>query len=326
MSETNAAVAFGEEVGGPVNLLEQHGSLIGIATDPAVAEVAPPSKRNTSAKPEENDGSSHAGLADETAPATEKVIAQLAEAAAEVASEGEAAAVMGALSHTPGVNKSKIAPDVLSRLLPDDEAVVLPQVSSVSGGIGYRAIKRTFEVVSCAIALAILAIPMGIVALKLRMESPGPAVFSQTRVGKGGRNFELYKFRSMYVDAEVRGAQWATEEDPRVTPFGRKLRDSRIDELPQFWNVLKGDMSLIGPRPERPVFSEQFARRIDGWNQRLLVKPGITGLAQVTGGYELLPKEKALYDLEYIENRNMQLDVKIVISTIVIIFTGKGAR
>lgn len=234
--------------------------------------------------------------------------------------------VMGALSHTPGVNESRIAPDVLARLLPDDEVVVLPRVGRVAGGAAYRAAKRAFDVAASALALVVLAVPMGIVALRIRVESPGPAVYAQKRVGKDGEVFELYKFRSMYLDAEVAGAQWATEGDPRVTPFGRKIRRSRLDELPQFWNVLKGDMSLIGPRPERPAFSEEFAKRIDGWDQRLLVKPGITGLAQVRGGYELLPKEKALLDIEYIENRGFFLDARVIVRTVAILFTGKGAR
>ena len=167
---------------------------------------------------------------------------------------------------------------------------------------------------------------MALVSLIVRLESPGSAIFSQDRVGKDGKVFALYKFRSMYVGAEVKGAQWATEGDPRVTPFGRKIRKTRIDELPQFWNVLKGDMSLIGPRPERPTFSQEFAKRIDGWEQRLLVKPGISGLAQVKGGYELLPKEKALYDIEYIENRGIALDLKIIWATLRTMFTGDGAR
>lgn len=169
----------------------------------------------------------------------EKVIAQLAEAAAEVSDESEAAAVMTALSQTPGISESKIAPDVLAKLLPDSEVVVLPQVERVAGGIGYRAVKRVFDVVSCSLALVILAIPMGVIALKIRRESTGPAVYAQRRVGMNGEVFKLYKFRSMYLDAEVSGAQWAEEGDPRVTPLGRKLRRSRLDELPQFWNVLK---------------------------------------------------------------------------------------
>lgn len=256
----------------------------------------------------------------------ERVIVQLAEAAASASTEDEAAAVMGALSHTPGVSESKIAPEALAELLPDTEVIVLPRVGRVAGGTGYHMAKRAFDIVSCASALAVLAIPMAVIALMIKAESPGPAIFAQKRVGKDGKVFELYKFRSMYLDAEVKGAQWATEGDPRVTPLGRKLRKSRLDELPQFWNVVKGDMSLIGPRPERPAFSDEFAKRIDGWEQRLLVKPGITGLAQVRGGYELLPKEKALLDIEYIEKRSVALDLKIVRATMKTLSTGEGAR
>ena len=167
---------------------------------------------------------------------------------------------------------------------------------------------------------------MVIIALKIRQESPGPAIYAQNRVGCDGKVFKLYKFRSMRVDAEALGAQWATEGDPRVTSFGRFLRKSRLDEIPQFWNVLKGDMSLIGPRPERPAFHEEFCKRIDGWEQRLAVRPGITGLAQVRGGYELLPREKILYDLDYIENRSLKMDWSIVWQTLRVMVSGDGAR
>ena len=170
------------------------------------------------------------------------------------------------------------------------------------------------------------AIPMGAIALMIKRQDPGPAIYAQTRVGRGGKLFKVYKFRSMYVDAEARGAQWAAGDDPRVTPLGRRLRKSRLDEIPQFWNVVKGDMSLIGPRPERPVFHDEFCKRIDGWEQRLAVRPGITGLAQVEGGYELLPKEKALLDIEYIENRSIRLDLSIVWRTLRTMATGEGAR
>lgn len=220
----------------------------------------------------------------------------------------------------------KIAPDMLARLLPDDRVVKLPKLTHVNGGAICRVIKRFFDVLACSCALIVLTIPMAVIALKIKSESPGPAIYAQTRVGKNGRLFKVYKFRSMYVNAEARGAQWARGKDPRVTPFGRILRNSRLDELPQFWNVVKGDMSLVGPRPERPVFHEAFRERICGWEQRLAVRPGITGLAQVEGGYDLLPKEKARLDIQYIENRDVLLDLKIMLRTIGIMRTGEGAR
>ena len=254
------------------------------------------------------------------------VVKQLAEAAGEASDEREAKAVLHALSHTPGLTECAIAPDVLAKLLPDDGVVELPRLTHVNGGPAYRAAKRAFDVVSCSCALVILAIPMGVIALKIKSESPGPVIYAQTRVGKGGKTFKVYKFRSMYTDAEARGAQWAQGEDPRVTPFGRKLRNSRLDEIPQFWNVVRGDMSLIGPRPERPVFHEAFRERIHGWEQRLAVRPGITGLAQVEGGYELLPREKALLDIEYIERRGFALDFSLIWRTLRTMVTGEGAR
>ena len=128
------------------------------------------------------------------------------------------------------------------------------------------------------------------------------------------------------MDAEERGARWAVDGDPRVTPLGKRLRSSRLDEIPQFWNVVRGDMSLVGPRPERPAFCREFERRIDGWSQRTLVRPGITGYAQVHGGYELLPKEKARLDIEYIENRSIIMDLKIMLATLGVLKTGEGAR
>lgn len=261
-----------------------------------------------------------------TTPAQVAVIEQLAEAAEGVATEREAAAVMGALGHTPRLSESGIAPDVLARLLPDAEVVVLPRLSRVNGGPAYRAAKRAFDVAACGAALLVLALPMLAIAAAVRLESPGPAIYAQRRVGKGGRAFELYKFRSMRADAEVRGARWAEDGDPRVTRVGRFLRTSRLDELPQFWNVVKGDMSLIGPRPERPAFCEEFEKRIVGWGQRTAVRPGITGLAQVSGGYELLPREKALYDIEYIETRCLALDWQIILRTFKTMISGDGAR
>lgn len=254
------------------------------------------------------------------------VMEQLAEAAAAVETRHEAAQVLSAISHTPGLTESGIAADVLAELLPDEGVVELPRVQHIAGGFGYRFVKRAFDICSCSVALVILAIPMAIIAAKIKRESPGPVIYAQRRVGLNGKVFNLYKFRSMYQDAEVAGARWAKDGDPRVTPFGKFLRNKRLDEIPQFWNVVKGDMSLIGPRPERPAFHEVFCECIYGWEQRVLVKPGITGLAQVEGGYDLLPKEKSRIDIEYIEHRSVRMDWHIVWKTMRTVLTGEGAR
>lgn len=237
----------------------------------------------------------------------------------------EAASLHEAGKHEPRLRENGIPIEVLKKLLPGDDIVELEE-PKVGGGLVYRFVKRTFDIVSCGCALVVLAIPMGIIALKIKSESPGPVIYAQERMGKDGKPFKVYKFRSMYVDAESRGAQWAQGDDPRVTPFGRFMRKSRIDEIPQFWNVFKGDMSLIGPRPERPAFCEEFEKRIHGWHYRTLVTPGLSGLAQVTGGYDLLPKEKILLDLEYIEKRSIALDLKIILKTLGVVKTGEGAR
>lgn len=259
-------------------------------------------------------------------PGSHPVMEQLAEAAAAAETKREAAAVLAAVSHTPGLTESGIAADVLAELLPDEGVVELPRLSHISGSLGYRFVKRAFDACSCGVALVLLAIPMAVIALKIKRESPGPVIYAQRRVGLNGKVFNLYKFRSMYQDAEVAGARWAQDGDPRVTPFGKFLRNKRLDEIPQFWNVVKGDMSLIGPRPERPAFHEVFCERIHGWEQRVVVKPGITGLAQVEGGYNLLPKEKARIDIAYIESRSAWLDIEIMLHTLGVLKTGEGAR
>lgn len=237
----------------------------------------------------------------------------------------EAAIADAAGKHEPKISENGIPSDVLDKLLPGDEVIELDE-PIVAGGLIYRFAKRVFDVISCGCALIILSIPMAIIALKIKVESPGPVIYAQKRVGKNGRVFSVYKFRSMYVDAEARGAQWAQGDDPRVTPFGKVMRRTRMDEIPQFWNVFKGDMSLIGPRPERPAFCEEFEKRIHGWHYRTLVTPGLSGLAQVTGGYDLLPKEKVVLDLAYIEHRSIAMDLKIILKTLGVVSTGEGAR
>lgn len=174
----------------------------------------------------------------------------------------------------------------------------------------------------------LLSLPIILVfSVLIKATSKGPVFYVQKRVGFLGREFRLFKLRSMRQDAEKKtGAVWASENDPRVTGVGRFMRRTRIDELPQLWNVIIGDMSLIGPRPERPSFTEQFSHEFKDFPKRLRVKPGITGYAQIHGGYDIDPGEKARLDNIYIAHISLVLDLKIVFGTIGIIFTGNGAR
>ena len=167
----------------------------------------------------------------------------------------EAADIEAVGKYEPKLTENGIPADVLAKLLPGDDVIEL-EMPVVGGNLAYRFVKRAFDVVSCSCALVILAIPMGVIALKIKSESPGPVIFAQRRVGKGGRIFNVYKFRSMYIDAEARGARWAQGDDPRVTPFGKVMRKTRMDEIPQFWNVLKGDIPLRILKT-RPEFSEK---------------------------------------------------------------------
>lgn len=235
------------------------------------------------------------------------------------------ARAVGAVDHKRNLQENGIPAEVLEALLPGDDIVELAE-PRVAGGIFYRFVKRTFDVLSCGAALVVLSPVMLYCAVRIKSESEGPVFYAQRRVGKNGRVFSIYKFRSMYTDAEARGAQWAQDHDPRVTPFGAFMRKTRLDEIPQFWNVVKGDMSLIGPRPERPGFCDEFEKRIHGWHYRTLVRPGISGLAQVTGGYDLLPKEKVLLDLRYIETRSIKQDLMLMLKTLGVVSTGDGAR
>ncbi|MBO1064766.1 sugar transferase [Anabaena sp. 54] len=176
--------------------------------------------------------------------------------------------------------------------------------------------------------LSLLVSPLMIfVGLIIKLDSPGPIFYSQLRTGLYGKPFRVYKFRSMYQDAEKRGAQWASQRDPRITRVGYWLRVLRIDELPQIWNVLRGEMSLIGPRPERPEFDVKLKEAIPYYEMRYLVKPGITGWAQVLYPYGASLEdayEKLSYDLYYIKNYSLWLDMVIVLKTIRVVLLGKG--
>lgn len=187
--------------------------------------------------------------------------------------------------------------------------------------------KRFWDLVFGLIGF-IISIPFIIIfGIIIKLTSKGPIFFKQERVGYMGKNFYVVKLRSMRNDAEAKtGAVWAQKNDPRVTPVGRFMRKTRIDELPQFWNVLKGDMSLVGPRPERPELTEKFYKKWPEFPQRLRIIPGITGYAQVNGGYDISPEEKCHLDNYYIEHYSFAFDMKIAFQTVKTMFTGDGAR
>ena len=190
----------------------------------------------------------------------------------------------------------------------------------------YRRAKRMVELL-ISIFLLILIIPICLIAcIFIVIESSGNPIYIQERVGLNGRKFMMYKLRSMYLDAEKNGHQWAIKNDHRITKVGKFIRRTRIDEFPQIINIIKGEMSIIGPRPERPEFVSEFLNYIPDFNDRLAIPPGITGWAQVNGGYDLTPYEKLKYDKYYIEHECFQLDSLILFKTIKVIFTGHGSR
>ncbi|MFT8320310.1 MAG: sugar transferase [Bacillus sp. (in: firmicutes)] len=190
----------------------------------------------------------------------------------------------------------------------------------------YLYVKRALDFILATIGILVSMPIIVVFAALIRIETPGSPFYIQQRVGKGGQYFHLIKLRSMRIDAEKDGAKWAETNDPRVTKVGAFIRKTRIDELPQLLSVLRGEMSIIGPRPERPCFTAKFDREIAGFSNRLIVKPGLTGLAQVNGGYDITPKEKLTYDLEYIKTLTFKLELKILLKTVKVILTGEGAR
>jgi sugar transferase (PEP-CTERM system associated) len=197
-------------------------------------------------------------------------------------------------------------------------------------GLVVNALKRAFDVVVSAAILMLTGPLLLITALAVKLESPGPILYRQERVGFRERTFTLLKFRSMRVDAERDGMpQWAAQRDPRVTRIGALIRKVRIDELPQLFNVLRGDMSFIGPRPERPFFVKQLAEKIPFYNERHAVKPGISGWAQINCPYGASlddARQKLTYDLYYVKNRTIFLDLIILVQTVRVILFPEGAR
>lgn len=194
-------------------------------------------------------------------------------------------------------------------------------------GKGYQALKRVGDIAVMVVFSPVFIILAILTALMVRVTSPGPVIFSQIRVGRNGKEYRIYKFRSMRTDAEKDGAQWAQENDPRITPIGGFLRTTRLDEIPQVYNVLRGEMSFIGPRPERPEFVTQLAERIPHYHLRHLVKPGLTGWAQVKYRYGASEEDaatKLTYDLYYVKNISLIMDIKILLKTVMIILGRHG--
>lgn len=251
----------------------------------------------------------------------------------------------------------------LAELPPADWLIRLelerPQTNLRSIDLWTQRAKRAMDVF-CAVGMIVLLAPvMLLVAVAVSLTSPGPILFRQIRTGLNlrssrdrradaaaaggkrrqnptdrrqstcyGKPFVLYKFRTMRIDAEKNGAQFATKGDPRVTPIGRFLRKSRLDELPQLWNVLRGEMSLVGPRPERPEFIEKLSEEVPNYLLRLGIKPGLTGLAQVLNGYDndiAGFRRKVALDLLYLQNCCLANDLKILFRTVGVVLTGKGA-
>ena len=230
---------------------------------------------------------------------------------------------------TPSVDNSQPAH------APEPNTLIL-----ILGGLGMMVVrfvrtsfdkfKRMMDIFLSAVGLTVTMPLVALAALLIKLTSKGPVIYKQDRVGKDGEIFRIYKLRTMRVDAEKNtGAVWATENDPRITPIGKILRKTRIDEIPQLLNVSKGEMSIIGPRPERPEMVRDFRTMICDYEKRLMVKPGITGIAQIFHKYDETiadVRKKIKYDILYIKKMCLFTDLSILAQTFVVVLTGRGAR
>ncbi len=208
----------------------------------------------------------------------------------------------------------------------NDRKFVVKPPQKINEGKFFLFVKRAFDIALSVFCILLFLIPGIVIALCVALTSRGSVFYSQTRLGKNGEEFDIYKFRTMVSDAEKDGAVWAKKDDDRVTSVGAILRKTHLDEIPQFWNILKGDMSFVGPRPEREVFYNEFEEYIVGFRQRLYVKPGLTGWAQINGGYELKPEEKVAWDVEYIEKQSFWIDFKCIVNTYKLLLGDEKAR
>lgn len=237
------------------------------------------------------------------------------------------------LSYCIGKNKVVyIIPELFEIALINSELLQLDDVpvfkiDNLHLTVEKEVVKRLFDIIVSLFGLIITSPIMLIVAIIIKVYDRGPILFTQERVTKGNKIFKLYKFRSMMVNAEKHtGPVLATEKDPRITPLGRILRMTRLDELPQLFNVIKGDMSIVGPRPERAFFIEQFSKDIPNFKYRVIVKAGVTGLAQVLGKYTTTPEDKLRFDLLYIRNYSFLNDLKIILLTIKVVFLKESSN
>lgn len=189
------------------------------------------------------------------------------------------------------------------------------------------AVKRLMDIVLSAVACVVAAVPMLFLAALIKLTSPGPVIYKQKRLTKGKREFDIYKFRSMVQDAEaISGPVLAEKDDPRITSVGRWMRKMRLDELPQLFNILKGDMSIVGPRPERPFFVEKYEQEIEDYDKRFAVRAGLTALSHVYGRYSTEAIDRTRYDLMYIQNYSLWLDIRIILLTTRTVLIGKNAE
>ena len=190
----------------------------------------------------------------------------------------------------------------------------------------YVCTKRVFDVTFSSILLVVCALPMAMISLVVWLDSPGKVIYTQTRLGYEGKPFIIYKFRSMQQSSAPDDAKWTSTNDSRITRVGRVLRLTHLDELPQLLNIFIGDMSFVGPRPERPAVYDKLDADLENFRSRMQVMPGLTGYAQVNGGYDLNPAEKLEYDLTYINHCSVIFDLWCLIKTIPVVLTMKGAR
>lgn len=213
-----------------------------------------------------------------------------------------------------------------SQLVRFDDVLSLYMPAKSLSGVQV-ALKRIVDVVLGVVGLVVAAIPMLVIALVIKLTSPGPVFYRQTRLTKGKKEFEIYKFRTMIPDAEkLTGPKFAEKDDPRITPIGKILRACRLDELPQILNILKGDMSVVGPRPERPVFVEKFEKIIENYDYRFEVKAGLTSLSHVYGRYSTYIHDRTYYDLFYVTHYSIWLDLKIILLTTKTMFLKSAAE